>query len=241
MVQILRTFDQQHRRQTLTQVCRRSGIPLATCHRMLREMSRLGLVAQQQDGQFTIGHLVWELGMLSPVQRGLRQVAAPFMQDLLAATRQIVNLFVLDTDRALLVERISGSAVGDPFAVPGDRLPLHTSAAGKIFLAHGALGEDPLRVLALTPETRRSIAHPSRLQEELDLVGQRGWATTAEEQVDGAWGLAVPVFGFNGEVLAALGIVTVSPLEDPNRVVPALKVTSAAISRAMVGQQMREN
>ncbi|MEL4544361.1 IclR family transcriptional regulator C-terminal domain-containing protein [Luteococcus sp. H138] len=204
-------------------------------------MTRLGLVAQQQNGQFTIGHLVWELGMLSPVQRGLRQVASPFMQDLLAATRQIVNLFVLDTDRALLVERMSGSAVGEPFAVPGDRLPLHTSAAGKVFLAHGALGEDPLSVLALTKETAHSIASSSLLREELGLIGRRGWATTAEEQVDGAWGLAVPVFGLGGEVVAALGIVTVAPLEDPSRVVPALKVTSAAISRAMVGREMREN
>ncbi|MEL4359188.1 IclR family transcriptional regulator [Luteococcus sp. H101] len=198
-------------------------------------------MVQHQNGQYTIGHLLWELGMLSPVQRGLRQVAAPFMQDLLAATRQIVNLFVLDSDRALLVERMSGSSVGSPFAVPGDRLPLHTSAAGKVFLAHGALEGDQLSALSLTRETAHSIAHPSRLREELDLIGRRGWATTAEEHVDGAWGLAVPVFGGAREVVAALGIVTVAPLEDPSRVVPALKVTSAAISRAMAGQEMREN
>jgi len=57
--------------------------------------------------------------MLAPVQRELREVAAPYMHDVLFATRQVVNLFVLDGTKVLVLELISGTAVGRPIAKVG--------------------------------------------------------------------------------------------------------------------------
>lgn len=62
---------------------------------------------------------------------------------------------------------------------------------------------------------------------------QRGWATTSQEHHAGAWGLAVPVTGEDHRVVAALGIVALSEIKDPDVVLPALKVASSAISRSL--------
>ncbi|MDI3331632.1 MAG: IclR family transcriptional regulator [Micrococcus sp.] len=230
---VLGSFDAQHVRQTLSQISRRTGMPVATCYRLLRDLAQWGAVSRGEDGTYTVGPRIAQLGLLAPLERGLRQTAAPFMQDVLFATRQIVNLFILDGAEALLLDRIAGTRVGAPIARPGDRLPLHTSAAGKVLLAHGPPELLEAAAARLTPETRHSIADRARLEQALEVVRQRGYATTEGEHSSAAYGLAVPVRGTEGEVIAALGIVNLSRITDFQRIVPALQVASAAITRSL--------
>lgn len=230
---VLGSFDAQHARQTLSQISRRTGMPVATCYRLLRDLAQWGAVSRAEDGTYSVGPRIAQLGLLAPLERGLRQTAAPYMQDVLFATRQIVNLFILDGTQALLLDRIAGTRVGSPIARPGDRLPLHTSAGGKILLAHGPAELVEAAAETLTPETRHSIADRPRLEQELALVRERGYATTEGEHSSGAYGLAVPVRGVEGEVIAALGIVNLSRITDFQRIVPALQVASAAITRSL--------
>ncbi|MCY1159290.1 MAG: IclR family transcriptional regulator [Citricoccus sp.] len=232
-LEVLGSFDAQHVRQNLSQISRRTGMPVATCYRLLRDLAEWGAVSRGEDGSYTVGPRIAQLGLLAPLERGLRQTAAPYMQDVLFATRQIVNLFILDGTEALLLDRIAGTRVGAPIARPGDRLPLHTSAGGKVLLAHGPADLVDAAAARLTPETRKSIADRSRLDEELERVRERGYATTEGEHSSGAYGLAVPVRGVESEVIAALGIVNLSRITDFQRIVPALQVASAAITRSL--------
>ena len=48
----------------------------------------------RRDGDYVIGRRLWDLGLLAPVQAELREAAAPFLQDLYAATRDTVHLAV---------------------------------------------------------------------------------------------------------------------------------------------------
>ena len=67
----------------------------------------------------------------------------------------------------------------------------------------------------------------------MERVRQRGYATTEGEHSSGAYGLAVPVRGVESEVIAALGIVSLARIKDFQRIVPALQVASAAITRSL--------
>lgn len=232
-LEVLGSFDAQHVRQNLSQIARRTDMPVATCYRLLRDLTTWGAVSRGEDGTYTVGPRIAQLGLLASLERGLRQTAAPYMQDVLFATRQIVNLFILDGTDALLLDRIAGTRVGAPIARPGDRLPLHTSAGGKVLLAHGSAALIETAASRLTPETQQSIADRPRLEEELERVRQRGYATTEGEHSSGAYGLAVPVRGVESEVIAALGIVSLARIKDFQRIVPALQVASAAITRSL--------
>lgn len=233
IVDLLRSFDREHPRQTLSQISRRVGMPVGTCHRLVTELTRLNILVRNTDKTYSISRLVWELGMLSPVQKGIRDVAVPFMYDLLAATRQIVNLFVPDGKHSLLLERISGTAVGEPIAAPGDRLPLHSSASGKLFLAYGVTALDDISDPELTHQTRYTITDRGQLRGELANIRRQGWARTSQEHRHGAYSLAVPVVDEYKRVVAALGIVSLTEIRSPGTVIPALKVTSSAITRSL--------
>ena len=74
----------------------------------------------------------------------------------------------------------------------------------------------------------------SRLDEQLTLVRQQGYAFLTEEMRLGACSIAVPV-SVDGEVIAAVGIVLEATREgEVRRLIPALRSTSAQIARALV-------
>ncbi|MEU7379660.1 MULTISPECIES: IclR family transcriptional regulator [unclassified Streptomyces] len=229
-LRILDTFDSEHYELSLSDISRRSGLPVATCHRLVRELVEWGGLLRT-GGRYRIGHKLWSLGLLSESHHGLAELAAPYMHDVLFLTKHVVNLFVLDGAHALLLERISGTQPGPALHRVGDRLALHASAGGKAFLAYGppelarAALANPQR---LTPHT---VIDPTRLRRELEQVRRKGYAMTLEEAVEGAHGIAVPVTAAGGGVIAALGVVTVGTRPRPAGIVPVLQIAARSIAR----------
>jgi DNA-binding IclR family transcriptional regulator len=230
---ILEAFGDQRHALRLNQITAHTGLPTSTCHRLLGEMVDAGLLDRDLDGRYSVGRRLWPAAMTTPLQRSLRDVAVPFMQDLLHATGQVVNLFVVENDQALVLERISGTSVGKPINRSGTRLPLHTSAGGKILLAYAS--EDLIdRILNnLFSETPSSITDPHRLRQELALIRQRGWAYSHGEHHSDTWGLSVPVRDPQDHVKAALGVVTFREPEAPKPLLSALQVVATSISRQL--------
>ncbi|WP_219418926.1 IclR family transcriptional regulator [Pseudonocardia nigra] len=227
---LLGAFDSDHVALTLSDLARRTDLPVATCHRLVHELVEWGALIRI-DGQYRIGHRIWSLGLLAPVHRGLSEIANPFMQDVLQVTKNVVNLSVLDGDRALMLDRISGTSVGRAVRRVGDRLSLHASAGGKVLLANAPA--DVVESALHNPErhTRHTIVDPDRIRKEMAEVRRRGYAITVEETALGTSGAAVPVVGLDGRVIAALGVVMVGRQANPGAIVPVLQVAARGIAR----------
>src|SRR5947209_20584232 len=84
---VFAAFDAEHRTLTLTAIARRAGLTVPTAHRLVGELTEWGALARVDNGQYVLGRRMWDLGLLAPVQVGLRQLASPFLHDLYAATR----------------------------------------------------------------------------------------------------------------------------------------------------------
>ena len=143
--------------------------------------------------RYSVGRRLWALGLLAPVQTGLRETASPFLQDLHAATRATVHLAVRDGTEVLYVDRLSGSRSVPVVSRVGSRLPLHATGVGKVLLAAAprAVQDEALRDLRRV--TRYTITQPGRLRDQLRRVRAAGYATTAEEMSLGACSIAVPI------------------------------------------------
>ena len=133
---LLGAFDEQHRRLTLTELADRAGLPVPTAHRLVGELVDWGALARAADGRYVVGRRLWDLGLLAPVQTGLRQVASPFLHDLYGATLATVHLAVRDGLEVLYVDRLAGHASVPVVSQVGSRLPLHATGVGKVLLAH---------------------------------------------------------------------------------------------------------
>jgi DNA-binding IclR family transcriptional regulator len=235
VLSLLAAFDADHPRPTLSEVARRSGMPVATVSRLLGELVAGDALVRRADGRYEVGQRLWKLGLLAPVNQELREVALPFMHDIHAATGDVVHLAVREGMHALYIERMVGSGSVPVLSRMGARLPLHATGVGKVLLAEAP--PDVLQaVLAELPRiTRHTIVEPGRLLRELAEIRRRGYARTSEEMTLGSASIAVPVRPVPGPPVAGLGVVTPASKPQVNRLLPALRVAAAAMGRALGG------
>lgn len=230
---ILGAFDETHQRLTLSDLSRRSGLPLSTVHRLVNELERWRALVRDPAGGFRVGLRLWELGQLAPGR--LRDVARPWLQELFDSTRENVHIAVRDGVEALYVDKVYGRRAVPIVSRVGGRLPLHPTGVGKALLAHQP--DWFVRSYLQRPlerPTAFTVTEPGRLGRELRRVRERGWATTCEEMTLGSCSLAAPVHDGDGAVLGALGIVLSSRRagELPRLVAPLL-ATTARIEAAL--------
>ena len=227
---VLGAFGAEHPRLSLSDIARRTGIPLSTTFRLVAELEQWRALDREADGRYAIGFRLWELGRLAPVNGGIREVAMPFMQDLYELTRENVHLAVRDGDEAISVEKLTGHRAVPILSRVGGRLPLHATGVGKALLAaapasfRAAYLCGPL--VRVTPYT---LVDPARLAREIEVVRKRGWARTSEEMSLGSCSVAVNVPGTG----AALGLVVHSVRRDLDRWVPALRRAAAGVAAVL--------
>ncbi len=86
----------------------------------------------------------------------------------------------------------------------------HALAMGKAVLAFLDAEAQTAHFQNLKAFTHLTITDPLTLEEELTKVRQMGFAVEIEEHTDGISGLAAPIFGKDGQVIGAFGVVVPS-------------------------------
>ena len=233
LLAVLGAFDADHRALTLTGIAERADLPMATAYRLVGELVAWGALQRRPTGEYVVGRRLWDVGLLAPVQSGLRQVASPFLHDIYTATLATVHLAVRDGTSVLYLDRLAGHTSVPVVSHVGSRLPLHATGVGKVLLAHAPEQVQEQVLARLTRETAYSIVQPGRLREELRRVRRDGYAQTNEEMSLGACSVAVPIRRNHGPVVAAVGIVVPSLKRDRPRLVAALQVAAQGIGRSI--------
>ena len=231
-VAVLGAFDAEHRCLTLSQLSRRSGLPLATVHRLAADLVAGRLLVRRGDGRYEIGSRMWWLGLLSPAS-DLRELALPHLQDLVTATGYTVDMAVLDGGRALVIERLAGTKTLPTRHRPGGRLPLHCTAAGKVLLAYAptSLAEEVMG--GLGRYTAYTATDPRALGRQLDAIRRTGVARSAQEYRLGVSSVAVPVNGHDG-VVAAIGLLAPLRSARMSAALPHLRAAAASVSADLI-------
>ena len=230
---ILASFDHEHRQQSLTEIAERADLSLPTAHRLVGELVDWGGLRRRSSGAYVIGRRLWDVGLLAPVQSGLRQTASPFLNDVYAATLATVHLAVRDDNQVLYLDRLAGTSSVPVVSQVGSRLPLHCTGVGKVLLAYAPEDVVATAMTSLTRMTPYTLTQPRLLAAQLERVRREGYAQTNEEMTLGACSLAVPVRHGRDPVVAALGVVVPSLRRDKSRLVAVLQVAAAGISRSL--------
>lgn len=124
------------------------------------------------------------------------------------AIRETVELCILDGPDAVVIDVAEGLQPLRVVDRPGDRLSAHLSAAGKAMLA--SLDETRLKELfpsaELTQPTPRSLGSRDKLEAELGVIAQRGYATNRGEGYEDFVGVAAPVVDASGILRGAITV-----------------------------------
>lgn len=225
-------FDSVHLRLSLSELAERAGLPVPTAHRLLGELVDWGALTRTPTGEYVVGRRLWDIGLLAPMNTGLRQLAAPYLQDLYGATLATVHLAVREGTQVLYLDRLSGHASVPVVSRVGSRLPLHSTGVGKVLLAHAPSAVQVEALANLTRVTPYTITQPGTLRRQLARVCRDGYATTVEEMSLGACSVAVPIRA-GEDVVASLGVVLPS-LRERSQLVTAMRVTAGSIGRTLL-------
>ena len=169
-------FDERHRSLALSELAHRAGL----CRfppRIGWPVSWLpdGALQRREDGRYEVGRLLWEAGLLAPVEGRLRQVAEPFLHDVYAATLATVHLAVRDGDEVLYLERMMGRASVPIVSSVGSRLPMHCTGVGKVLLAHAPQDVQARVFASLTRVTPYTIVAQPVLAAQLERIRRTAW------------------------------------------------------------------
>jgi DNA-binding IclR family transcriptional regulator len=218
---------------TLTDVARRTGLPVSTTHRLLGELVDGRLLVRNSDGVYT-------------VCRALRGLAGS--RERAAQARSQVNLVLEDLGIAtglrarfgvwneLGVSYLECAAVGGNGRCSSGLtiLPAHATALGKALLAHAppsVVQEVADRGLpSFTPHT---LTTAWQLHAALAATRRKGMATSRWELREGECTVAVPVFGPHGAVVGALELAVDNLATGLRDARPLLVVAARGLSRQL--------
>ncbi|CCQ17983.1 putative uncharacterized protein [Rhodococcus sp. AW25M09] len=230
---VLESFSEDRPEQTLAQIVRQTELPYATAHRYLAELVKWGGIERTSRGTYQVGIRLWQLGALAPQERQLRDVALPFLEDLFEATHEVVHLVVMDRGRALYVERL-GRAGGTVSSKVGHRLPLHATGPGKVLLAFAPKAtQDEIIAAGLPRKASATITDPNQLRKVLGDIRTTGFAISRNEMTEENASAAAPVFGQNGDIVAAISVVVPSKNQNLTALAQGVRVAAAGISRTL--------
>ncbi len=207
LVEILDCFSPQQPDWSLTELSARLGVPKSTLHRFLLSLETHGVLRRDPlDRRWRLGYrpLVW--GRLA-AHSSLCRIARPVMEKLAAETGETVLLTVYENFEVVCLEKVDSAHAVRLAMEIGTRRPPHAGASSKILMAY--LPETEIEAIIARGLPRlctNTITDPVELRAELAQIRVRGYAVSREETDAGAWGVATPIWGPRGEVIAALGI-----------------------------------
>lgn len=230
---ILAAFEAGRATLTLTDVAERADLPLPTAHRLVGELVAWGALERDETGRYAVGLRLWEVAQNA--SRQLRDTARPFLQDLFSLTQETAHLAIREGHEALYIDRVYSSKRVPRASRVGGRLPLHATAVGKVLLAHEETWlQEAYVTRRLEAPTTRTQVHPRRLLDELDVIRERGFATTYEEVRPGSASVAVPVLDEGNRAPAAIGLVLLSTQADQmTRHLPVLRGVAVRLEPAV--------
>ncbi len=193
----------------LKQLAAQTSLHPSSAHRILGVMLEKGFVERVDPGNYQLGIMLLELGILVMARIYVRQVALPFMQKLRDELDETVNLTLRQGDEIVYIERVTaGKSMMRVVQVVGTRAPLHITAVGKIYLAQD--GQQSCEEYALRSGmpafTKNTITTLDRLREEVEKASRSGFAIDNEEAEKGVCCIGAGICDSSGKLVAGLSI-----------------------------------
>lgn len=189
----------------------------STVHDHLATLEGLKYVVKDGD-QYRIGLKFLNHGVFARNQIGIAEVAQPALKRVAQETPELVcQLQVEEHGYSIPICKQEGEDAVKTAVAVGTQLPMHTAAGGKAILAN--LPEERVNEIVsrhgLEQYTKNTITSRENLEEELDLIQERGFALNdcegitgvrsvgaaiiVDEQVFGAISVPGPKYRISGE------------------------------------------
>ncbi|MBV8512294.1 MAG: IclR family transcriptional regulator [Xanthobacteraceae bacterium] len=192
---------------SLAELSSRLKSPKSSLLTLLRPMVAGNYLAHS-NGRYTLGNESFVLATNILSARKFGSLVRGLMIELQQQCPETIVLAVIDrAAQSVMYSDVLESPQLIRYSVSsGTARPLYTSAAGQLLLAYQdeKWCEQYLKRVKLKPLTARTVTNIEQLRKKLNSIKRTGLSVSVSEAVEGATGVAAPIFGPDGAILAAL-------------------------------------
>lgn len=239
---LLEILARENSAVSITDLAKKSGLKLATVHRLLFTMMNKGFIEQDSStSEYKLGLRTFEVGNAALSTFDIRSIARAYLKQLHELVNETANLAILDGAEVVYIDQIESTniVIVKMFARIGSRGPAYCTGTGKVLLAD--LPVDELRKRLAKVEffqfTPRTITNIDRLIAVLAKIRQDGYALDFSERDEGVTCVAAPIRNYEGRVMAALSVSgpanRMEPEKIQQKILPAVLETAGFISERM--------
>lgn len=205
-LQVLRSIG-EHPDQNVPQLAALTGLTKSKVFRIVRTLEAQGLVCLSADHTVRLGATSLVLGRQAERQVTLLRAAAPALDGLLQDTQENVYLMVREGTRSMVLDTRTSPHAVRVYARMGHVGPLYAGGAPKVLLAYAPAGV--VRQVQDEPKKRftsSTVQSPDDLNLQLARIRQDGYHLSISDLEEQVFATAVPVFGHQDQVVAAISL-----------------------------------
>jgi len=218
-IKVLRCISGARGSLGVNEVARRIGIHKSSVSRLVSTLESHDLVQRDPETErlsLGIGLVVLAAPVLTRL--GVDDLARQHLAQLAQDSGETVSFSIWDGSHAVSIEQALGAGAVRTFAEPGRRNPGHSTAAGKMLLAHA--GRNAIADYCAGPLKRFSqhtITDAKALEAELDLTRCRGYAINLGELEEDVGAVSAAVHDGTGRVVGSVTATVPLYRFDPDR------------------------
>lgn len=236
---ILDAFTLVEPTRTVAEIRVITGLPTSTTHRLVANLVDNGFLDRSGD-VYRIGARMAYWAGPAARSRDLAEILTPQLNALRDDTGETACFFRAEQGTRVCIG-VAETRHGLKQEMYVGRLqPLHVGSSGRVILAWNDELLDDLTSRELLPLTGVTITDPVVLRRVVAETKAAGFAITVGERLQGASGLAAPVFDSHGSLVGALTVMGPTlrmPLEVCERMVDAVVTSADSITAALGGRK----
>ena len=210
MMEVLTELERHAGGLTIRELTGLLTVPRTTIYRILNTLQGHEVVRRGEDGSYQLGRRLLSLAAHTTTrfsEANLVAACQPTLERLAAELGEGVKLNVLADGGVLVLAAAQGRREYALTVAAGQRMPIHSGAAGKVLLAY-APDEAVDFVLSgpLPAYTGKTLTDPRKLRAELSRIKRLGWGEDRGESAPSIQAFAAPVSNGAGTVIAALSV-----------------------------------
>ncbi len=205
----------------LSEIAAALGIPKSSAHSLIYTLlARQYLREGWHDRKYRLGPRIFEIGSGYAASTDLLADGQEVVRATARACDETVHLAILDGAEVVYVAKEEGTNTVRMVSAVGRRFPAYGTGVGKMLLSDlPAVELDALYPPGkpLLPITKKTITDAAAFRRELALTHARGYALDCEESTPGLCCIAAPVYGKDGDMVAAISVSVPSVRFTPDR------------------------
>ncbi len=193
---------------TIKEISQKLSFPQSSTSNLVRTLFHEGYLNQDSRKRYKLGPKLIQIGTVAMESLDISSLGRPYLKKLMKEVQETVFMTILAEKELVYVAKIDSDRSIRTTAQPGYRKPLYCTGLGKAFLAFLPKPErkEMLDQVDLVPITKNTITDREQLEKQLETFARLGYSIDDEENEEGLFCLAAPVFGADKKIKAAISV-----------------------------------